>query len=75
MLTWTGVWISGWADDDDKRVEQLVHEGGFHSLGRLDHRLVLVGMIAELGQLTRAQLLQLQLHCKKLRKKYFLETC
>ena len=42
----------GWADDEG--VGQLIQLGDFHSLGRLDHELVLVGV-------TRAQLVQLQL--------------
>ena len=31
----------GWADDEG--VGQLIQLGDFHSLGRLDHELVLVG--------------------------------
>ena len=49
----------GWADDEG--VGQLIQLGDFHSLGRLDHELVLVGVISEPVQLTRAQLVQLQL--------------
>jgi hypothetical protein len=50
----------GWADDDEG-VEQLVQQEDFHSLGRLYPELVLVGVIAELVQQTRSQLIQLQL--------------
>ena len=46
---------------DDEGEEQLVQLEDFHSLDRLGHEFVLVGVMAELVQLTRAQLVQLQL--------------
>ena len=46
----------GWPDDEGE--EQLVQLEEFHSPGRLDHELVLVGAMAELIQLTLEHLVQ-----------------
>ena len=46
---------------DDHREEQHVQLEDFHSLGRLGHKLVLVGVKAELVQQAGPRLAQLQL--------------
>ena len=56
------VWQCGrlcWHGDEGEG--QLVQLGDFHSLERLGHKLVLLGVMTELVQLTTAQLVQLQL--------------